>query len=310
MTYIQRYNKNISSKDPTSLDNPSRIIETKAKNPLLLEAKELVSKEMLDWFQDDKWKVRLTNLFKEYVNEVEGKVLILHNLNDQALILPYITRASPSYIKKLKRRLKSLKDLSMDNGIFLTLTTGPRLFASLLDAYQGLMKNFHKLMMFLKKRLGNLRYISVIELTKSGLPHLHVVILGINYLIPQDELSQIWSKYGQGIIVDIRRIGKGFRGYNVFKYVLKYLVKVWDIQDYKPHNLFHVSCLWALGARAYNCSRGLIPSKPKPEPKGWVYLGSYFVLTIVYALDLPATIIDSPIIKKIDYERLCSLLSV
>jgi hypothetical protein len=46
--------------------------------------------------------------------------------------------------------------------------------------------------------------LSVLEFTESGLPHVHIVLFGLNWAVPQSVLSQKWDELGQGSVVDIR----------------------------------------------------------------------------------------------------------
>jgi len=157
----------------------------------------------------------------------------------------------------------------------MTLTTDPARYASLKGAYQGLLANFNHLMTWLVKRYGSsLQYVVVPEFTKKGVPHLHVVVLGVTWLVSQAELSEAWDRYGQGKIVDMRRCGQGFRNSSIFHYVLKYVEKSWSIQDESPSNLYHVATLWALNGRSFNVSRGLLDVKARVKA-GFVYLGSF-----------------------------------
>jgi len=195
---------------------------------------------------------------------------VLHNKREddgaEIIILPYLTRANPDYMRKIKQKLGVLGKINSERAVLMTLTTDPKRFCSLKAAYRGLMKNKARLMDLLDKRLkARHQYVSVIEFTKTGLPHLHIVVLGVTYLLPQSELSEIWKAYGQGENVDLRQCGKGFRSLSIFHYVMKYVTKSWDLRDDKPDNLFHVAALWALDARSFTVSQGLLGSSVKKE---------------------------------------------
>jgi hypothetical protein len=303
--------------DP-SLDRAHRTIATRAgplKEPLLKEPKPpegaglhrprrgrhfawkeahgSISRERINWWKDKEMEDEVVGWFRFYIKDVENKVLVLHNGKDdedegEAVVLPYRTRADPDYIREVRRKLRPLKRIRSDRAVMMTLTTDPSRFVSLKEGYHGLMNSFHRLMTFLNKRYGcELQYVAVPEFTKSGIPHLHVVILGVVWVISQAELSEVWSRYGQGEVVDIRRCGQGFRNSSVFRYVMKYVEKSWDIMGDEPKNLLHVAYLWALNARSFSVSRGLLGCRERVRV-GFMYLGAF----VNHALELGHMIIS------------------
>jgi hypothetical protein len=139
-------------------------------------------------------------------------------------------------------RLQDALDARAEPGAtaaFATLTTDPKLNDSLLDSTQNINPNFHRLQQYLSsdpstkadtreagvagwrpdldgKVTGRPRqtldYVKVLEFASGGLPHLHTLYFnpprresdGMPWLIDKGELSQKWSDYGQGSIVDVR----------------------------------------------------------------------------------------------------------
>jgi len=122
---------------------------------------------------------------------------------------------------------------------FMTATTDPKQHDSLLDSIQNINPNFHRLQQYLSsdpstkndtRNAGvpgwrpdldgevtgrpreTLDYLKVLEFASGGLPHLHTLYFnpprresdGMPWLIDKGELSQKWSDYGQGSIVDVR----------------------------------------------------------------------------------------------------------
>jgi len=267
-----------------SLDRAVRVTATekpakcRRRHDLWQYANALVGRTDLFWNERDDVKSEVVRCFQEYVKDVSDKVLVLHNEREEGgevVVLPYKTRVDADYVREMRSRLSPLKKIKSDRAVMMTLTTNPSRWGSLAAAYHGLLYNFHRLMTWLVKRYGSpLQYLVVPEFTKSGIPHLHVVVLGVTYLVPQAEISEAWSRYGQGSIVDVRRCGLGFRNSSVFHYVLKYVQKSWDLKGDEPANLFHVAALWALGGRSFNCSRGLLEVKARVK-LGFVYLGSW-----------------------------------
>ncbi len=87
------------------------------------------------------------------------------------------------------------------------------------DSVAYLRKCFSKFRVSLLRRLGKtISYIAVVELQKSGMAHLHVLI---GVFIDQAWISQAWQSVGGGRIVDIRLVDV----HRVNAYLSKYLTK-------------------------------------------------------------------------------------
>ncbi|MGA8089472.1 MAG: hypothetical protein WCA10_19520 [Terracidiphilus sp.] len=78
---------------------------------------------------------------------------------------------------------------------------------------------FNKFREYLRRRYGNVPpYICVLEFTKAGVPHLHILL---DRYIPQAWISQTWAGLGGGRIVFIKQVTIA----NVTRYLSKYLTK-------------------------------------------------------------------------------------
>jgi hypothetical protein len=100
----------------------------------------------------------------------------------------------------------------------MTLTLDPKLCV-VEDSVKYIRECFSKFRVTLYRRFGkSISYISVVELQKSGMAHLHVLI-GIH--IEQSWISQAWQAVGGGKIVDIRLVDVR----RVNAYLAKYLTK-------------------------------------------------------------------------------------
>jgi hypothetical protein len=88
-----------------------------------------------------------------------------------------------------------------------TLTSDAKRFSSVSEALDGLTEAKGRFMSWvgtdyqLGKRPDNL---SVLEWTAGGLPHVHLVLFGIDWLLPQSKISAKWDSLGAGRVVDIR----------------------------------------------------------------------------------------------------------
>lgn len=136
------------------------------------------------------------------------------------LCLPYRNRFnSPSRASDLWatwRRAWGRARRQYDDAVVVTLTTDPKLHASIADATDSLIENKNRLSSWLAYdpesgpsrpgfRPSNL---SVLEFTDSGIPHLHVVYFGVQWLTTQEALSDYWDRRGQGRVVDVRQLEK------------------------------------------------------------------------------------------------------
>jgi len=131
---------------------------------------------------------------------------------------------------------------------FLTLTVDPKT-APEGEAVKYVKDVWRKFRVYLKREFGRtISFISVMELHKSGYPHLHVLV---DQYIRQSWISEKWSRLGGGKVVwieqvkDLRKIGW---------YLSKYLTKEMILEV--PE-----------GTRRYSCSRDI--KLNDKEPSGW-----------------------------------------
>jgi hypothetical protein len=100
----------------------------------------------------------------------------------------------------------------------MTLTLDPKRCAAE-DSVAYLRQCFAKFRVALFRRFGKpISFIAVVELQKSGMAHLHVLI---SVYIEQAWISQAWHSVGGGSIVDIRLVDV----HRVNAYLAKYLTK-------------------------------------------------------------------------------------
>lgn len=268
----------------------------KGRHALYYEANDIVRTGRFSWHKMLDWVDDIIKIFESYVDDVKDKVILLENAfgSGEYLALPYFTRANRQYINKVSRRLSPLKKVKQ--GVFMTLTTDPKLFCSLYDAHKSMMKNFHKLISFLnEKHKHELQYVMVPEFTKSNIIHLHVVFLGIDYLIDQQELSEKWMKYGQGKIVDVRYFGQNHNRQGALHYIMKYIEKGW--QKNNGMNSAHLSLLWSMNARGYSTSKNLLSViECYRIPQEWK-------LMMIVPLDLFRTVLDDSYLFSKFYDQ-------
>ena len=100
-----------------------------------------------------------------------------------------------------------------DVATVLTLTTDAKRFSSVSEALDNLSAAVNNLRSWLRYRVGSPDSLKVLEFTDSGLPHVHLVLFGHSRdeLPSESKLSDKWSDYGQGYVVDKQQAISGQR---------------------------------------------------------------------------------------------------
>lgn len=106
-----------------------------------------------------------------------------------------------------------------------TLTIANALWETPRDAYDGTKSKVSEFAVRLRREHGEFEYFKVLEVTKKGWPHYHLIVR-CPY-IDQKEMSNLWATLTGAPIVDVRAIKKTA---DVYYYVVKYLGK----QKYIP----------------------------------------------------------------------------
>jgi hypothetical protein len=129
-------------------------------------------------------------------------------------------------------------------------------------------------------------YLNVLEFQKNGRLHAHLVIYGLNYLMPVKELSRLWDSYEIGKhvhVYEMKSDGKNFlwgnrkpedtRNKSPTKYLMEYLLKA----------QYSTACnYWCYNTRFYTNSRNfeksLIPAierkRLKNRPSYYKFIGT------------------------------------
>jgi hypothetical protein len=127
------------------------------------------------------------------------------------LLIPYLTRFNDTdragdTQDRFRTGLQRASQRHQD-AVVVTLTSDEKRFSSTSEAVDGLTEAKGRFMSWLStdyqlgKRPQNL---TVLEWTAGGLPHIHLVLFGIDWLLPQSKISAKWDSLGQGSVVDIR----------------------------------------------------------------------------------------------------------
>ncbi len=114
----------------------------------------------------------------------------------------------------------------------ITLTVSNSLWENPRAAYEGTKGKVTQLAVRLRRKFGEFEYFKVLEVTKLGWPHFHLIVR--SPYIPQQVIAGLWKQLTGAFIVDVRKIRKHR---DVYFYVVKYLAK----QRYIPWTTRRVS---------------------------------------------------------------------
>ncbi len=151
------------------------------------------------------------------------------------------SHCGPRKVQSMALRVKEAKPQRL-----ITLTVDPKLYETPRIAYDKTRRKVTELAARLRRKYESFEYIRILEVTRAGWPHYHLVAR--SPYIPHQILKNIWAEITGAIIVDVRALKKTD---HVYFYVLKYLAK----QTYIP---------WT--TRRISWSRHFFPKHS--EPKG------------------------------------------
>lgn len=169
-------------------------------------------------------------------------------------------------------------------GVMVTLTTDPKIQNSLWDANRKQSGNLNRLLSHLSRKFGHRpTYISVNEFQGNGRIHLHLVIFGKSFIMGKRQMSALWAKYGQGEIVDFKKLRTDRHGWtwdgeqpqdsngkSPENYLKKYLKK--GLYDDDTNYQY-----WIYNTRYYSHSRNLRAPTPKRlSRRQYVFFGVFY----------------------------------
>lgn len=162
-------------------------------------------------------------LFQEYMTRTRMENIEMYHSMDgdptfaRSIYLPYKTRFNSQErqetIRNAYRATWQTASRRHLKGVFLTLTAPPRA-GSLWDTNMAMLRAWGKLRRFLDSHLARgLTYLCVREFQQNGRLHFHIVIFGVNWLLPVHILRQIWTSYGGGPVMNISAIRQDPQGW-------------------------------------------------------------------------------------------------
>jgi hypothetical protein len=205
----------------------------------------------------DRWR---EHYHKRYVHLSRG---------ENHVFIKQFSRFDEDYRQFLRRKLRLLNLMVWDLKIELTID--PKKTMRYSDGFFLLKKGWNRLHSWLRRRYGDFPYFQVMEIQKSGRPHLHVLMSGIHW-IDHVELSDVWSSYGCGEIVYLKRVDSESQ-IKMSSYVLKYVNKTLSSED-KAFS----AVLFASNKRLFSMSRGcqnmVNVGKELKQKQGYEFEGS------------------------------------
>lgn len=184
--------------------------------------------------------------------------LVEREKSSSFLFIRLYNRFMADYRAKLKKKLAFLHFVKFRT--FLTLTVDPKKFLRLSDEYLFVSKAWSKLRQA-ESRHGRFFYLRILEVTKIGRPHLH--ILTTIPFINIRRVRKLWVKYGGGVICKVRRCGDRLNG---LSYLLKYVTKTLCIPCSLTSQANHISA----PGHALSVSRLLEEPNKTPSARGFV----------------------------------------
>ena len=156
------------------------------------------------------------------------------------------------YKARVRYRLSKLYGVQFD--LFFTLTVDPKMFSFLYEEFAWIAKQWCRLRAWLYKYYGKFSFVKVLEITRKGRPHLHVLVKGIKAIRGE------YLRRFQGVWSAFVKVKACFKGFSAGSYVMKYVNKTIAGKD-----LLFCALLFASNRRMFSISRDLCTS---PFSKG------------------------------------------
>ena len=254
----------VEDENTPSLDISNRVsVTSRKRSPLYYFAKTALS-EVADCGRERLDLQWILLHFEKWMEQYRSGRYVKLSKGDEWLFIRCINRFSSHYKRMLWKKLRMLQYIDWD--LKLDLTLDPKGFLCLEDEFKFITKAWAKLRSWLLKRYGHFEFFRVLEVQKSGRPHLHILITGILHISHKD-LSAIWHKYGGGWVW-IRSISN----VNAVWYVIKYVNK--SLQD---DNRAYAALLFASNKRMFSMSQNLVAMlciRRRIKEGGWTYEGT------------------------------------
>lgn len=188
--------------DDTSPVSPKTggTVETRPSSPRANARDALAGRRVVD---RDTSRGMLLDALATYRETTEDRFHQLDRVRgrgEETLLVPYVTRFNaPSRVADSRERVETAFDAArgrFERAVMVTLTSDPKRHESVAAAGESLLADVSRFKSWVAtdSRIGH-RPPSVVipEFTDSGLPHAHVVLFGVSWVVAHAELSAYWS---------------------------------------------------------------------------------------------------------------------
>ena len=127
---------------------------------------------------------------------------------DEYCFVRMVNRFMEKYKKKLKSKLFRLKNVKFSH--MFSLTVDKNRFGWLMDGFVWVGKQFARFRAWLYKLYGRFDYVKVLEITKKGRPHLHVLVRFIDCDVSYIPYDTVYSLSGRVIYRGIQNLWGAF----------------------------------------------------------------------------------------------------
>lgn len=152
--------------------------------------------------ESDDTRTYLLNALATYRETTEGRYLAFEDTFNPGnyRLVPYSTRFNDSgRVSDAKKRFREAFDRAANqhqSGVVVTLTTDPKQFESVLDAIESLLDDVNRFKSWIATDTHHgTRPPSIVvpEITDSGLPHVHIALFGVTWVVAHPALSAYWG---------------------------------------------------------------------------------------------------------------------
>lgn len=208
--------------------------------------------------------------------------------DDKVLFIRALNRFSVPYRRALRARMARMRDI--DWSVKLEITLDPAAFMNLSNQFLYLPRLWNTISRWLSRTYGKFEFLRIIEITKKGRPHLHILLSFhdekwqryFRSMNRKDKTMRFQGFYEEFKAVSMRNHGgwvwvRPIKGsLQLVNYVMKYVNKSISVYSGASEDAIRYGALlFASNRRLFAVSKGLrVFSMPKKEKQGYVYEGT------------------------------------
>jgi len=269
------------------------VYKPKVKSESSFDTNQSLFETSLEKYKSNSEMCKLLSKFERWLEYTRNRVLIFvkrdtdHEVLDveDIMILPWIHRWKKEYMLKIKKMFRdALEDHQNESFVHLVITCERKYD---IGFYMRLIKKvWNMLNDMLKKRGIEFSYVSVLEPHQDGYPHLHVLMFTKQYVINVEELRQYVVEKGLGYEVFIKRYWSTAGGKKPLYYLMKYLSKYFESENWSFSMKLFFAYLWDTHTRTISSSRGFFSYNVKVVKHEWILYAVSTIEELEYTLML------------------------